>query len=193
MDGGVVGWRREVQADGLATGSKPLVRLGLKAALVKLLTAAGITSTSNASLRHFSKRFILRRLSLELLASPISVASQPAFAQDNRIENSPYLYLTSVAGANNQKNQTNTGEVGTFEEYTNLGVSVELELWVAFDGLKIETTYAIDTRQLSIYTNVSGIDFDNIVGGKVWKQSAFLSGYWYVFIRQTGLQPWLQD
>lgn len=102
--------------------------MGLKAALVKLLTAAGITSTSNASLRHFSKRFILRRLSLELLASPISVASQPAFAQDNRIENSPYLYLTSVAGANNQKNQTNTGEVGTFEEYTNLGVSVELGL-----------------------------------------------------------------
>ena len=193
MDGGVVGWRREVQADGLATGSKPLVRLGLKAALVKLLTAAGITSTSNASLRHFSKRFILRRFSLELLASSISDASQPAFAQDNRIENSPYLYLTSVAGANNQKNQTNTGEVGTFEEYTNLGVSVELELWVAFDGLKIETTYAIDTSQLSIYTNVSGIDFDNIVGGKVWKQSAFLSGYWYVFIRQTGLQPWLQD
>ena len=127
------------------------------------------------------------------MASSISDASQPAFAQDNRIENSPYLYLTSVAGANNQKNQTNTGEVGTFEEYTNLGVSVELELWVAFDGLKIETTYAIDTRQLSIYTNVSGIDFDNIVGGKVWKQSAFLSGYWYVFIRQTGLQPWLQD
>ncbi|MDA9149213.1 hypothetical protein N9N71_01600 [Synechococcus sp. AH-229-G18] len=102
--------------------------MGLKAALVKLLTAAGITSTSNASLRHFSKRFILRRLSLELLASSISVASQSAFAQDNRIENSPYLYLTSVAGANNQKNQTNTGEVGTFEEYTNLGVSVELGL-----------------------------------------------------------------
>jgi hypothetical protein len=42
-----------------------------------------ITSTSKASLRHLIKAPMLRRFSLRLLASAISIASLPAIAQED--------------------------------------------------------------------------------------------------------------
>ena len=75
MDGAFVGGRGEGQADGVAAGSKPLVRLGLKAAKLKLPTAAGITRTSEASCIAIHHYPMLRRLSLGLLASAISLAA----------------------------------------------------------------------------------------------------------------------
>ena len=138
-----------------------------------------------APCKHQYLSALLRRLSLGLMASAISVASQPAIAQDDQSVNFPYLYLTGAAGANNPTTRTNTGEAGTFEEYTNPGASAELGLGVDFDGLRIEATYAIDASQLSGYTNVRGIDFDYISGGEVRKQSAFLSGYWDIFRRKS--------
>ena len=124
---------------------------------------------------------MLRRFSLDLLACVICIASLPATAEEDRSLNFPHLYLTGAAGANNPTTRTNTGEAGTFEEYTNPGASAELGLGVDFDGLRIEATYALDASQLSGYTNVRGVDFDYISGGEVRKQSVFFSGYWDIF------------
>ena len=82
---------------------------------------------------------MLRRLSLGLLASAISVAAIPAIAQDDKVDY-PNLYITAAAGANNPPTRTNTGKAGTFEEYTNPGASAELGFGVDFDGLRIEAT-----------------------------------------------------
>lgn len=128
---------------------------------------------------------MLCRLSLGLLGSAFCIVSLPAIADEDKSINYPNLYLTGAAGANNPTTRTNTGEAGTFEEYTNPGASAELGLGVNFDGLRIEATYALDASQLSGYTNVRGVDFDYISGGEVRKQSAFLSGYWDVFRRKS--------
>lgn len=130
------------------------------------------------------------RLSLGLLALAISHAGSPAIAEDEKNVNFPYLYLTGAAGANNPLTRTNTGEAGTFEEYTNPGASTELGLGVNFDGLRIEATYALDASQLSGYTNVRNIDFDYVSGGEVIKQSTFLSGYWDI-LRKKNWTPYL--
>jgi len=128
---------------------------------------------------------MLCRLSLGLLGSAFCIVSLPAIAEEDKSINYPNLYLTGAAGANNPTTRTNTGEAGTFEEYTNPGASAELGLGVNFDGLRIEATYALDASQLSGYTNVRGVDFDYISGGEVRKQSAFLSGYWDIFRRKS--------
>ena len=128
---------------------------------------------------------MLCRLSLGLLGSAFCIVSLPAIAEEEKSINYPNLYLTGAAGANNPTTRTNTGEAGTFEEYTNPGASAELGLGVNFDGLRIEATYALDASQLSGYTNVRGVDFDYISGGEVRKQSAFLSGYWDIFRRKS--------
>ena len=132
---------------------------------------------------------MLRRLSLGLLVSAISVAFLPAIAQEDSVDY-PKLYVTGAAGANNPTTRTNTGKAGTFEEYTNPGASAELGLGVDFDGLRIEATYAVDASQLRGYTNVRGIDFDYISGGEVRKQSAFISGYWDL-LRKKSWTPYL--
>ena len=106
------------------------------------------------------------RLSLGLLASVISVASLPVIAQEDSVDN-PKLQITGAAGANNPKTRTNTGKVGTFEEYTNPCAAAELGFRVDFDGLGIETTYAVDSSQLNGYTNANGIDLKYILGGEV--------------------------
>ena len=133
---------------------------------------------------------MLCRLSLGLLGSAFCIVSLPAIAEEDKSINYPNLYLTGAAGANNPMTRTNTGEAGTFEEYTNPGASAELGLGVNFDGLRIEATYALDASQLSGYTNVRGVDFDYISGGEVRKQSAFLSGYWDIF-RKKSWTPYL--
>ena len=133
---------------------------------------------------------MLCRHSLGLLGFAICFASLPAFAEEDKSVKFPYLYLTGAAGANNPTTRTNTGEAGTFEEYTSPGASAELGLGVNFDGLRIEATYALDASQLSGYTNVRGIDFDYISGGEVRKQSAFLSGYWDI-LRRKSWTPYL--
>ena len=122
---------------------------------------------------------MLRCLSLGLLAASISVAALPALAQEGRAD-FPKLYITGAAGANNPTTRTNTGEAGTFEEYTNPGASAELGFGLNFDGFRVEVTYAIDASQLRGYTNIRGVDFDYVSGGETRKQSAFLSGYWDV-------------
>ena len=127
---------------------------------------------------------MLRRLSLGLFASAVSISSQPVIAQEDR-DDYPKLYITGAAGANNPTTRTNTGKAGTFEEYTNPGASAELGLGIDFDGLRIEATYAIDASQLSGYTNVRGIDFDYISGGEVRKQSVFMSGYWDLLLKKS--------
>ncbi|EHA63047.1 outer membrane protein [Synechococcus sp. WH 8016] len=132
---------------------------------------------------------MLRRLSLGLLASAISITSLPVIAQEDR-DDYPKLYITGAAGANNPTTRTNTGKVGTFEEYTNPGASAELGFGIDFEGLRIEATYAIDASQLRGYTNVRGIDFDYISGGEVRKQSAFISGYWDL-LRKKSWTPYL--
>ena len=91
---------------------------------------------------------MLRRLSLWLFASAVSISSQPVIAQEDS-DDYPKLYITGAAGANNPTTLTNTGKAGTFEEYTNPGASAELGLGIDFDGLRIEATYAIDANQLS--------------------------------------------
>jgi len=132
---------------------------------------------------------MLRRLSLGLLASAISIASLPVIAQEDS-DDYPKLYITGAAGANNPTTRTNTGKAGTFEEHTNPGVSAELGFGIDFDGLRIEATYAIDASQLSGYTNVRGINFDYISGGEVRKQSVFMSGYWDL-LRKKSWTPYL--
>ena len=132
---------------------------------------------------------MLRRLSLGLLASAVSIVSMPAVAQEDR-DDYPKLYITGAAGANNPTTRTNTGKAGTFEEYTNSGASAELGFGIDFDGSRIEATYAIDASQLRGYTNVQGIDFDYISGGEVRKQSAFISGYWDL-LRKKNWTPYL--
>ena len=127
---------------------------------------------------------MLRRLSLGLFASAVSISSQPVIAQEDS-DDYPKLYITGAAGANNPTTRTNTGKAGTFEEYTNPGASAELGLGIDFDGLRIEATYAIDASQLSGYTNVRGIDFDYISGGEVRKQSVFMSGYWDLLLKKS--------
>ncbi len=114
----------------------------------------------------------------------VMLLSAPALAD------SPKLYITGSAGFNNPSTRINTGEIGTFEEYTNPGVSGELGLGVDFEGLRVEATYTLDASQLKGYTNVSGIDFDYNSGGEVRKQSAFLTGYWD-FLRQKNWTPYL--
>ena len=99
------------------------------------------------------------RLSLGLLASVISVASLPVIAQEDSVDY-PKLQITGAAGANNPKTRTNTGKAGTFKENTNLCSAAKLGFRVDFDGLGIETTYAVDSSQLNGYTN--GIDFKYI-------------------------------
>lgn len=128
---------------------------------------------------------MLNRFSLGFLASAICFAPLPATAEEDKSGDFPYVYVTGAAGANNPTTRTNTGEAGTFEEFTDPGASVELGVGVDFDGFRIEATYSLDASKLTGYTNVSGVDFDYVSGGDVRKQSAFLSAYWDVFRRKS--------
>ena len=128
---------------------------------------------------------MLNRFSLGFLASAMCFAPLPATAEEDKRGDFPYVYITGAAGANNPTNRTNTGEAGTFEEFTDPGASVELGVGVDFDGFRIEATYSLDASKLTGYTNVSGVDFDYVSGGDVRKQSAFLSAYWDVFRRKS--------
>jgi len=100
------------------------------------------------------------------------------------------IYVTGAAGVNNPFTRDNTGDLGSFQEYTNSGASAELGLGVDFGNLRIETTYAIDASQLKGYTNVRGVDFDYISGGEIRKQSAFLTGYWDI-LQKSNWTPYL--
>jgi hypothetical protein len=66
----------------LAAGRELLVLLGLKAAKLKLPTAARNSNTIKAHFLHLIKAPMLRRLSLGLMASAISIAALPAIAQE---------------------------------------------------------------------------------------------------------------
>ena len=120
---------------------------------------------------------------------PLALISLAFFALPAQSEPAK-IYITGAVGANNPVTRDNTGELGSFQEYTNSGASAELGLGVDFGSLRIETTYAIDASQLEGYTSVRGVEFDYISGGEIRKQSVFLSGYWDI-LQKRNWTPYL--
>jgi hypothetical protein len=88
------------------------------------------------------------------------------------------FYVTGAAGANWPTMRTNSGDLGTFEEFSNPGIALELGAGYDFGAIRLEATYALDTSYLKGYNSVDGIYFDYSSGGRTQKNSAFLSGYW---------------
>lgn len=133
----------------------------------------------------------MRVWSFQYLLFTVSTLMLPVFFDP--VQGKPLnLYLTGAAGVNNPTQRNNTGVLGSFQEYTDPGVSAELGLGVDFGRFRVETTYAIDASKLRGYTNVRGVDFDYASGGEVRKQSVFLSGYWDVLAHSgSALSPYI--
>lgn len=90
------------------------------------------------------------------------------------------FYLTGAAGGNAPTARSSSGELGTFREYSNPGLALELGAGCDFNGVRLELTYALDDSYLKGYDSVSNVYFDYSSGGRTRKHSAFLSGYWDV-------------
>lgn len=130
----------------------------------------------------------IQSLSASLLVALTLAATSgdlPAYAQEDLGDkpapmagHTSGFYVTGAAGANWPTMRTNSGDLGSFEEFSNPGLALELGAGYDFGAIRLEVTYALDTSYLKGYNSVDGVYFDYSSGGRTQKNSAFLSGYW---------------
>ena len=115
-----------------------------------------------------------------------SLQARPARAEPAA---SPW-YVTGAVGMNWPTMRTNTGSLGSFEEFSNPGAALELGAGVDVGSVRLEATYALDVSYLDHYVSVDDKVFQYSSGGRTQKNSLFLSGYWDV-LQAKGWTPYV--